>query len=115
MGEEIGFTIRGVALGVALALLAVLILFTLITLVLKGRANLDPEKWRCLAAVAIVPGFIGCAVAEIAILSDEINFIKEIETLRRNPDDERHSRSRSWPNGSGSLLWERSRGVWSGD
>ncbi|MDB6077700.1 MAG: hypothetical protein JWO82_1447 [Akkermansiaceae bacterium] len=57
----------------------------------------------------------GCAGAEVKVSADEIDFLLQVENGRRSEGVESLSRPRTWPCGSSSLLWEKSRGFWATD
>lgn len=58
---------------------------------------------------------MGALTSEIAVLNDEVSFLREAESASRLRGDEMFSRPRAWPHSSGSLLWAKKRGVWSTD
>lgn len=91
----------------------VLLIFTplivLITLVLSGRF-----KERVLAHLVIFAmvggGLIGIIIGESTILLDEAAFRREVEQAEFSGLDS-YGRARAWPNGTGSLVWNRGRGI----
>jgi hypothetical protein len=111
MLEHVGFTWDGVFYGAFITL----IFITIVLSVLLAIFKLLVKPFTVPLVLVTFGAIVGGLSAEVAVLKDEVTFLREAESADRLGRDERLSRSRAWPHSSGSLLWDKERGVWSTD
>jgi hypothetical protein len=104
----------GTHLGVTLysAVVAFLFLVPLIALALAIMARLLKQIAcrQLIVFIMISGGLVGIVLGESAMLIDEASFRREVKQAETSGLNQ-YGRSRAWPNGAASLVWNRNSGI----